>query len=159
MKVTSFFTVKNFTVKKVDFMAKKKEKKKPIFEKVGLVFRSPVRADILQQLSESPQKPIEIAGNIGIEKQNLNYHLNALKRGGLIKAHKKELSETEIPRGKGTRINGISKSGKLKVVQGVELTKNGKNIVNQFISPLYEENVEDKEPIKENNINEKKEDD
>lgn len=139
-------------------MTKKEEKKKPVFEKVGLVFRSPVRAEILQQLSESPQRATEIAENIGIEKQNLNYHLNALKRGGLIKTHKRELSKTEIPKGKGTRINGISKSGKLKISQGVELTKNGKNIVNQFISPLYEENVEEKEPIKEKIKNNKKED-
>ncbi|MFX1304021.1 MAG: winged helix-turn-helix domain-containing protein [Promethearchaeota archaeon] len=139
-------------------MTKKKEKKKPIFEKVGLVFRSPVRADILQQLSDNPQRPIEIAENIGLQKQNINYHLNALKRGGLIKTHREELTENEIPKGKGTRINGISKSGKLKVAQGVELTKNGKNIVNQFISPLYEEKVEDKERLKEKIKNNKKED-
>ncbi|UCD00725.1 MAG: helix-turn-helix transcriptional regulator [Promethearchaeota archaeon] len=139
-------------------MAKKKEKKKPIFEKVGLVFRSPVRADILRELSESPQRPTEIAENIGLQKQNINYHLNALKRGGLVKTHKKELTETEIPKGKGTRINGISKSGKLKVAQGVELTKNGKNIVNQFISPLYEDMVKEKERIKKIIKNDKMED-
>ncbi|MFX1305447.1 MAG: ArsR/SmtB family transcription factor [Promethearchaeota archaeon] len=139
-------------------MAKKKEKKKPIFEKVGLVFRSPVRADILRELSESPQRPTEIAESIGLQKQNINYHLNALKRGGLVKAHKKELTESEIPKGKGTRINGITKSGKLKVAQGVELTKNGKNIVSQFISPLYEEIVDEKEHIKEGLKNDKKED-
>lgn len=139
-------------------MTKKKEKKKSIFEKVGLVFRSPVRADIMRELSESPQRPTEIAENIGIQKQNINYHLNALKRGGLVKTHRRELSDTEIPKGKGTRINGISKSGKIKVAQGIELTKNGKNIVNQFISPLYEEKVEEKERIKEKNKNNKKED-
>lgn len=141
-------------------MAKKKEKKKPIFEKVGLVFKSPVRADILQQLSESPEIPAQLAKNIGLERQNINYHLNALKKGGLIKTHKKELSEGETPSGKGTRINGISKSGKLKVVQGVELTKNGKNIVNQFISPLYEKDFGvEKKSMKKNNENNKKEDD
>ena len=141
-------------------MAKKKEKekKKPIFEKVGLVFRSPVRADILQQLSESPEIPAQIAKNIGVDRQNINYHLNALKKGGLVKTHKKEFSETEVPKGKGVRINGISKSGKLKVIQGVELTKNGKDIVKQFISPLYEENLPEKNKrIK--NENEKKEED
>ena len=75
-----------------------------------------------------------------------------------IETHKKEFSETEVPKGKGVRINGISKSGKLKVIQGVELTKNGKDIVNQFISPLYEENLPEKNKrIK--NENEKKEDD
>ena len=118
---------------------KKKKKKKPVFEKVGLVFRSPVRADILRELSVSPQRPTQIAGNLGIKKQNINYNLNALKRGGLVKTHKKEISKTEIPKGKGTRINGISKSGKIKVTQGVELTKNGKNIVNKYLDPLYEE--------------------
>lgn len=143
-------------------MAKKKVgkevKKKPIFEKVGLVFRSPVRADILRQLSESPQRPTEIADNIGLRKQNINYHLDALKRGGMIQTRREEFNEDEIPKGKGTRINGVSKSGKLKVTQGVELTKNGKNIVNQFISPLYEENIEEKERIKEKIKINKKED-
>ncbi len=140
-------------------MAKKKEKKKSIFEKVGLVFRSPVRVDILRQLSESPQKPTEIAENIGLQKQNINYHLNALKRGGMIQTRREEFTEEEVPKGKGTRINGISKSGKLKVTQGVELTENGKNIVIQFISPLYEEKVsEESEHIKEKNKNNKKED-
>ncbi|MFW9882655.1 MAG: winged helix-turn-helix domain-containing protein [Candidatus Thorarchaeota archaeon] len=143
-------------------MAKKekKEKKKPIFEKVGLVFRSPVRADIIRQLSNSPQRPIEIAENIGIQKQNINYNLNSLKRGGIIKTHKEELTEDELPKGKGTRINGVSKSGKLEVVQGVELTKNGKDILNQFISPLYEQDLSNEsERIKEKNKNNKKEDD
>jgi DNA-binding transcriptional ArsR family regulator len=138
---------------------KKKEKKKPIFEKVGLVFRSPVRADILRELSESPQRPQEIADNIGLQKQNINYHLNALKRGGMVQTRRVEVDEDEKLKGKGTRINGISKSGKLKVAQGVELTENGKDIVNQFISPLYEEKISDKnERIKEKNKNNKKED-
>ncbi|MFX1569275.1 MAG: ArsR/SmtB family transcription factor [Promethearchaeota archaeon] len=143
-------------------MAKKEKKekevkKKPIFEKVGLVFRSPVRADILRELSESPQRPSEIADNVGLQKQNINYHLNALKRGGMVQTRRVEFDEDEKPKGKGTRINGISKSGKLKVTQGVELTKNGKDIVNQFINPLYEENRYEKdERIKEKN--KKKED-
>jgi len=64
-------------------MTKKKEKKNPIFEKVGIVFRSPVRADILRQLSESPQRPKKLADDLEIQKQNINYHLNALKRGVL----------------------------------------------------------------------------
>jgi len=144
-------------------MAKKKEKKenkKPLFEKVGLIFRSPVRADILRQLSESPQRPTEIAENIGLQKQNINYHLNALKRGGIIQTRRAEFTEDEIPKSKGTRINGISKSGKLKVTQGVELTKNGKDIVNQFISPLYKETLSNEsENIKEKNKNNKKEED
>ena len=39
----------------------KKKKKKPIFDKVGLIFRNPIRVDILKQLSESPQRPKKIA--------------------------------------------------------------------------------------------------
>ena len=119
-------------------MAKKEDKeKKPIFEKVGIVFRSPVRADILKELSETPQRPKNLAENVGIQKQSMNYHLNALKRGGLIQTHTEELDEKEIPKERGTRINGIGGGGKLKVSYGVELTKNGKNIVSQFIDPLY----------------------
>jgi len=136
-------------------MTKKKEKKKPIFEKVGIVFRSPVRADILRQLSESPQRPKKLADDLDIQKQNINYHLNALKRGGLVKIHSEELTEEEIPKEKGTRINGIVGGGKFKVSYGVELTKNGKNVVNQFIDPLYEEESGSK---KEKNKNNEKED-
>lgn len=128
----------------------KKKKKKPIFDKVGLVFRNPIRADILKELSENPQRPKKIADDFGMKKQSLNYHLNALKREGLIQTHTEEISKTEIPQEKGTRINGVAKDGKLKVSYGVELTKNGKNIVNKFINPLYEE---------EKNKNNKKEDD
>jgi DNA-binding transcriptional ArsR family regulator len=131
----------------------KKEKKKPIFEKVGIVFRNPLRADIMHQLSEKPQRPSDIAQEIGIQKQNLNYHLNALKKGGLIKTHSEEVSEANFPSKKGTRINGLTKNGKLKVSFGVELTKNGKNIANQFIEPLFEKNIDNNE-IK-NSINEK----
>ena len=134
-------------------MDKKETKKKPIFEKVGLVFRNPVRADILRELSESPKRPKKLADNIGIQKQNINYHLNALKKGGLIKTHTEELEENKIPKEKGTRINGLGKSGKVQVSYGVELTKNGKNIVNQFIDPLYEEQSGGK--IEESKINKK----
>lgn len=136
-------------------MAKKEEKKKPIFEKVGIVFRSPVRADIMKQLSESPQRPKKLADEIGIQRQNINYHLNALKRGGLIKTHTEELAEEDIPKERGTRVNGIGGGGKFKVSYGVELTKNGKNIVNQFIDPLYEE---ESGTMKEKMKNNKKED-
>jgi DNA-binding transcriptional ArsR family regulator len=135
-------------------MAKKEDKKKkPIFEKVGIVFRSPVRADILKELSETPQRPKYLAENVGIQKQSMNYHLNALKRGGLIRTHTEELKETEIPKERGTRINGVGGGGKLKVSYGVELTKNGKNIVRQFIDPLYEKKSGVKE--KDNEINKK----
>ena len=136
----------------------KKKKRKPIFEKVGLIFRSPIRVDILKQLSESPQRPKKIADDFGIKKQSLNYHLKTLKREGLIQTHTEEMSEAEVPQEKGTRINGIGSDGKLKVSYGVELTKNGKDIVNQFISPLYEENIEEKKRIKEKSKKYKKED-
>jgi len=137
---------------------KKKQKKNPIFEKVGLVFRSPMRADILRELSDRHQRPTKIAANLGVPKQQLNYHLNALKRGGIIKSHSEEIPETDLETEKGTRINGKTESGKIQVSYGVELTKNGKDIVNQFISPFYEENLPKKnERIKEKNQNEKKE--
>ena len=123
---------------------RKKEKKKPIFEKVELVFRNPVRADIMKELDARPQRAIDLQDNIGVPKQNINYHLNALKKGGLVQTHKKEVDEFEevsedLPNTRGVRINGISKKGKLKVSYGIELTKNGKDVVNQFINPLYEQ--------------------
>jgi DNA-binding transcriptional ArsR family regulator len=126
-------------------MAKKTEKKKKIFEKVGIVFKNPVRADIMRELAVNPQRPKKIAENIGIQKQSLNYHLNALKKGGLIKSHTEELPEDEIPKERGIRINGIGKGGKIQVTYGVELTKNGKNLVNQYINPLYEEESGEKD--------------
>ena len=132
-------------------MAKKKEKKKLIFEKVGLVFRSPVRADIMRQLSGSPQTPKELADQLDLKKQNLNYHLNELKKGGLIKTHRENFPKTNIQTQRGARLNGISKNGTIKVTQGVELTKNGKNVLNQYLNPLYEEEKV-KEKIKKNEM-------
>lgn len=132
-------------------MAKRKEKKKPIFEKVGIVFRNPVRADIMRQIADKPQKPTKIAETIGIQKQSLNYHLNALKKGGLIKSHTEELPVDKIPKERGIRINGVGEEGKIQVTYGVELTENGKNVVNQYIDPLYEvESGEKDENIKIN---------
>ncbi|MHA2037160.1 MAG: helix-turn-helix domain-containing protein [Promethearchaeota archaeon] len=123
----------------------KRKQKKPIFEKVGIVFRNPVRADIMRELSEAPQRPQKLAENIDVSKQNLNYHLNALKKGGLIKSHTEELPEDKIPKEKGTRINGVGEEGKIQVTYGVELTENGKDVVNQYIDPLYEEESGEKE--------------
>ena len=138
-------------------MAKKKEKKKPIFDKVGLVFRNPVRVDIMKQLSEKVQRPTDIADNIGIQKQNINYHLNALKKGGLVKIHKEELSDTNIQINRGARINGVSEKGTLKVSYGVELTKNGKDLVHQFVNPLYEKpDQKEENNTKNNKLEEKK---
>ncbi|MFX0022324.1 MAG: winged helix-turn-helix domain-containing protein [Candidatus Hermodarchaeota archaeon] len=117
----------------------KKQKKKHIFEKVGLIFRSPIRADIMRELSQNVQRPQQISDKFDIPKQNLNYHLNALKKGGLIKTHTEELDEPKMQSQRGIRFDGRSKTGKLQVSYGVELTKNGKSIVNKFLDPLYEE--------------------
>jgi DNA-binding Lrp family transcriptional regulator len=93
----------------------------------------------MRELSENVQRPQEISNKIDIPKQNLNYHLKALKKGGLIKTHTEEIEEPEVQTERGMRFNGRSETGKLQVSYGVELTKNGKNIVNRFINPLYEE--------------------
>jgi len=64
-------------------MPEKKEKKKPIFEKVGLVFRNPTRVGIVRELSTSSQRPIDLANKLEVDRQNINYHIGALKRGGI----------------------------------------------------------------------------
>ena len=120
-------------------MPEKKEKKKPIFEKVGLVFRNPMRVEILRELSLSSQRPIDLANKLEVERQNINYHIGALKRGGIIKTQKMEVSKEEASKMKGAIVNKVTENGKLKISYGVELTKNGKEIANQFIDPLYEE--------------------
>jgi DNA-binding transcriptional ArsR family regulator len=123
-------------------MAKKKdkrEKKKPIFEKVGLVFRSPIRADIMRELSSEVQRPVDLAKKFDMKKQAINYHIGELKRGGLIKTHTEEIEEPEMHTQRGMRFDGRSETGKLQVSYGVELTKNGKNIVDEFLDPLYDE--------------------
>jgi predicted ArsR family transcriptional regulator len=132
----------------------KKEKKKPIFEKVGLVFRSPIRADIMKDISEQAKRPIDIADKMGIQKQKLNYHLNELKKAGLVRTHQEVKKEEELPSDRGIRINGATENGKIRYSHGVELTHNGKDIVNKFINQLYEEESEHKEERK--NINEDK---
>ena len=119
-------------------MPEKKEKKKPIFEKVGLVFRNPTRIDIVRELSTNSQRPIDLANKLEVDRQNINYHISALKRGGIIKTQKMEVSQEEASKFKGAIVNKVTKEGKLKISYGVELTKNGKNMVNQFIDPLYE---------------------
>ncbi len=133
----------------------KKEKKKPIFEKVGLVFRNPMRVDILRELSTSSQRPVDLANKLDVERQNINYHIGALKRGGIIKTQKLEVSEEEASKLKGAIVNKVTENGKLKISYGVELTKNGKDIANQFIAPLYEE-VNLDEEHKEERKNKKK---
>ena len=120
-------------------MPEKKEKRKPIFEKVGLVFRNPMRVDIVQELSANSQRPIDLANKLEVDRQNLNYHIGALKRGGIIKTQKMEVSQEEASKLKGAIVNKVTKEGKLKISYGIELTKNGKDVVNQFVDPLYEE--------------------
>jgi len=120
-------------------MPEKKEKKKPIFEKVGLVFRNPTRVEIVRELSSSSQRPVDLANKLEVERQNINYHIGALKRGGIIKTQKMEVSKEEASKMKGAIVNKVTENGKLKISYGVELTKNGKEIANQFIDPLYEE--------------------
>jgi len=130
----------------------KKGKKKPIFEKVGLVFRNPMRVEILRELSSASQRPVDLANKLDVERQNINYHIGALKRGGIIKTQKMEVSEEEASKLKGAIVNKVTESGKLKISYGIELTKNGKDIANQFIAPLYEEaNVEEEHKEKRNN--------
>ena len=137
-------------------MPEKKKKKKPIFEKVGLVFRNPMRIEILRELSLSSQRPIDLANKLEVERQNINYHVGALKRGGIIKTQKMEVSKEEASKMKGAIVNKATENGKLKISYGVELTKNGKEIANQFIAPLYEEEDLEEEHKKERN-NKKKE--
>jgi len=120
-------------------MPEKKEKKKPIFEKVGLVFRNPTRVEIVRELSSTSQRPVDLANKLEVERQNINYHIGALKRGGIIKTQKMEVSKEEASKMKGAIVNKVTENGKLKISYGVELTKNGKEIANQFIDPLYEE--------------------
>ena len=133
-------------------MPEKKEKKKPIFEKVGLVFRNPMRVEILRELSLNSQRPVDLANKLEVERQNINYHIGALKRGGIIKTQKMEVSKEEASKMKGAIVNKVTKNGKLKISYGVELTKNGKEIANQFIEPLYEEaNLEEEHKEERNN--------
>ena len=144
--------------------SKKEEKRSPIFEKVGLVFRNPVRADILKELSSEVQRPADLAKKFEMKRQAMNYHIGELKRGGLIKTHSEELPEKspkakQLLTKKGARHNGVIEQGKIRISYGVELTKNGKNLAKQFIEPLYQEQFsekEDSERIKEKN--KKKED-
>lgn len=138
-------------------MPKKKEKKKPIFEKVGLVFRNPIRVEILRELSLSSQRPVDLANKLEVERQNINYHVGALKRGGIIKTQKMEVSKEEASKMRGAIVNKATENGKLKISYGVELTKNGKEIANQFIAPLYEEVNLEEEHKNERNYKKKEE--
>jgi len=120
---------------------KTEPKKKKIFEKVNLVFRNPVRVDIVRELSSTAQRPIDLADNIGVEKQTINYHLQSLKRGGLIRTHTEELSQDseeveELTRMKGARVDGYTENGKVQVSYGVELTQNGEKVAKRFVSKI-----------------------
>ena len=98
-----------------------------------------MRVEILRELSLSSQRPVDLANKLEVERQNINYHIGALKRGGIIKTQKMEVSKEEASKMKGAIVNKVTENGKLKISYGVELTKNGKEIANQFIDPLYEE--------------------
>ena len=133
-----------------------KKKRGPMFEKVGLVFRNPMRVEILRELSFNSQRPVDLANKLKVERQNINYHIGALKRGGIIKTQKMEVSKEDAPKMRGAIVDEVTENGNLKISYGVELTKNGKDIANQFIDPLYEEaNLE--EEHKEEHKNKKKE--
>ena len=138
-------------------MPEKKEKKKPIFEKVGLVFRNSMRVDIVRELSTNSQRPIDLANKLEVDRQNINYHISALKRGGIIKTQKMEVSQEEASKMKGAIVDKVTKEGKLKISYGVELTKNGKDVVNQFINPLYEDIMVEDKHKEESVIKKKKE--
>jgi DNA-binding Lrp family transcriptional regulator len=138
-------------------MPEKKGKKKPIFEKVGLIFRNPTRVNIVRELSTNSQRPIDLANRLEVDRQNINYHISALKRGGIIKTQKMEVSQEEASKMKGAIVNKVTKEGKLKISYGVELTKNGKDIVNQFVDPLYEEVLVEKDDKNESVKKKKKE--
>ena len=133
------------------------DKKKPIFEKVGLVFRNPMRVEILRELSTRSQRAVDLANKLEVERQNVNYHIGALKRGGIIRTQKMEVSEEEASKLKGAIVDKVTDTGKLKISYGVELTKNGKEIANQFIDPLYEEANFDEVHKKKRKINKKEE--
>jgi len=98
-----------------------------------------MRIEILRELSLSSQRPVDLANKLEVERQNINYHIGALKRGGIIKTQKMEVSKEEASKMKGAIVNKATENGKLKISYGIELTKNGKDIANQFIEPLYEE--------------------
>ena len=57
---------------------KTKEGRKDIFDKVKTVFKNPINTDIVQELSRGPQRAIDLADNIDVPKQSINYHLNEL---------------------------------------------------------------------------------
>jgi DNA-binding transcriptional ArsR family regulator len=121
----------------------KESKRKKIFEKVGLVFRNPVRVDIVRELQETPQRPIELAEKIGVSKQQLNYHLKSLKKGGIVQVHKDELPKTKpipvgLPDMRGVRVNGVDKNEKIQISYGVELTENGEKIAGKVLNVFHE---------------------
>lgn len=128
---------------------KKETERAKIFEKVGLAFRNPVRVEIIKELSDAPQRPIDLSNKIGVPKQQINYHLQSLKKGGIVKVHKEKLPEPEskpkdLPDRRGVTINGLDESGEIQVSYGVELTRNGKKIANSFVKQLYLPEEEEK---------------
>ncbi|GEM_PF-6264418 len=146
------------------------KKRRRTFEKIGLVFRSPIRVDIVRELyRSSPQKPVELARKLGVSKQNVSYHLKKLKEGGIVRVHREAMPLVVFNSlykavinslyKRGVRINGVNEEGKIMLSYGVELTENGFNVANMLYnfsvndSPLSEEAVKDEK--EENDENEK----
>ena len=71
--------------------------------------------------------------------------------------HISSWKEEEASKLKGAIVNKVTEDGKLKVSYGVELTKNGKDIANQFVDPLYEEEFIEEEHKDERKIKKKEE--
>jgi DNA-binding transcriptional ArsR family regulator len=129
-------------------ISKKTESRRDIFYKVNVIFKNPLRVDILQELSILPQRPIDLAKKFGVQQQVINYHLTTLRKSGLIKEHKKELPRSgkvleKLGDMKGVRVKGMTESGKIEVSYGLELTESGKKIAKQFVNKLYQ-NIEKK---------------
>jgi len=151
-----------FTVKNVFTMVRSMEKKRRTFEKIGLVFRSPIRVEIVRELYQSsPQRPVELARKLGVSKQNVSYHLKKLKEGGIVRVHREAMPPVVFNSlyKRGVRINGVNEEGKIMLSYGVELTENGFNVADMLYnfsvndSPLSEEAVKDEK--EENDENEK----
>ena len=145
---------------------KTKETRKDNFNKINTVFKNPINTDIVQELSRGPQRAIDLADNIDVPKQSINYHLNELKQVGVVQSNKIEVpmaGEIAVPLTKvvkdkgglddlrGLRVNGVDIDGNIMATWGVQLTTNGKDIADNFVNRLYEsEKEENKSKTKEN---------
>ncbi len=151
---------------------KTKETRKDNFNKINTVFKNPINTDIVQELSRGPQRAIDLADNIDVPKQSINYHLNELKQVGIVQSNKIEVpmaGEIAVPLTKvvkdkgglddlrGLRVNGVDIDGNIKATWGVELTPNGKDIADNFVNRLYEEPPQENQKENKSKTKEKKE--